>query len=60
MKNKLDKNKEKAYRMRVFPIDDDVNEVEWVAELPDLPGCVGAGDTPEEAVRMAIDAKKHG
>ena len=27
--------------------------VEWAAEFPDLPGCVGAGDTVEEAVAMA-------
>lgn len=44
--------------MRVYPIDGDTDEVEWAAEFPDLPGCVGAGDTVEEAVAMATDAKK--
>ncbi|MGI6144099.1 MAG: toxin-antitoxin system HicB family antitoxin [bacterium] len=50
--------KERNYRMRVYPIDDGTDEVEWIAEFPDLPGCVGAGDTPEEAVAMAFDAQK--
>lgn len=58
MKKKLGEDKEKLYRMRVYPIETDANTVEWVAEFPDLPGCVGAGDTAEEAVSMAIDAKK--
>jgi len=58
MKKKLGEDKEKLYRMRVYPIETDANTVEWVAEFPDLPGCVGAGDTAEEAVLMAIDAKK--
>ena len=34
--------KERNYRMRVYPIDDGTDEVEWIAEFPDLPGCVGA------------------
>jgi len=50
--------KEQIYRMRVFPIETDANTIEWAAEFPDLPGCVGAGDTAEEAVAMAMDAKK--
>lgn len=58
MKKKLGEDKEKLYRMRVYPIETDANTVEWIAEFPDLPGCVGAGDTAEEAVSMAIDAKK--
>jgi antitoxin HicB len=58
MGKELDGNKEKYYRMRVYPIDTDTNTVEWVAEFPDLPGCIGAGDTAEEAVSMALDAKK--
>jgi len=58
MKKKVGENQEKLYRMRVYPIETDTNTVEWVAEFPDLPGCVGAGDTAEEAVLMAIDAKK--
>ena len=58
MKKELSGSKEKLYRMHVYPIDTDSDEIEWVAEFPDLPGCVGAGETAEEAVTMAIDAKK--
>ncbi|HAJ33557.1 MAG TPA: toxin-antitoxin system HicB family antitoxin [Candidatus Atribacteria bacterium] len=58
MKKKLSEDMKKLYRMRVYPIETDANTVEWVAEYPDLPGCIGAGDTAEEAVAMAIDAKK--
>ena len=43
--------------MRVYPIETDANTIEWAAEFPDLPGCVGAGDTAEKAVTMAMDAK---
>jgi antitoxin HicB len=28
----------------------------WLAEFPDLPGCMADGDTPEEALREADDA----
>lgn len=48
----------RAYRMRVFPIIEDDDEVEWGVEFPDLPGCVGGGDTVEEAIAMAKDAQK--
>ncbi len=58
MKANKEEFNDKLYRMRVYPIDNNVDEVEWVAEYPDLPGCVGAGDTIEEAVSMAVDAKK--
>lgn len=58
MKKRLGEDKEKLYRMRVYPIETDIDTIEWVAEFPDLPGCVGAGDTAEEAVLMATDAKK--
>jgi len=51
-------NEKKLYRMRVYPIKTDTDTIEWAAELPDLPGCVGAGDTAKEAVAMAMDAKK--
>ncbi|MCL6613045.1 MAG: toxin-antitoxin system HicB family antitoxin [Firmicutes bacterium] len=48
----------KPYRIRIYPVDLDTDEIEWVAEIPDLPGCVGAGDTPEEALAMVKDAQK--
>ncbi len=51
-------NKDRLYRMRIYPIDEEYGEIEWVAEFPDLPGCMGAGDTAEEAMAMAMDAKK--
>lgn len=28
----------------------------WLATVPDLPGCMSDGDTPEDAVRNARDA----
>lgn len=58
MEREINGNNEKSYRMRVYPIDADTDEIEWVAEFPDLPGCVGAGETAEEAVTMAIDAQR--
>lgn len=45
------------YRMTLYPIKD-VDTIEWVAEIPDLPGCIGCGDTPEEAIAMAKDAQR--
>jgi predicted RNase H-like HicB family nuclease len=40
------------YPMRVFLFSDD-----WVAEFYDLPGCIGVGDNPEEAVSEALIMK---
>jgi len=51
-------NEKNLYRIKVYPIKTDADTTEWAAEFPDLPGCVGAGDTAEEAVAMAMDAKK--
>ena len=51
-------SKNNLYRIRVYPVETDANTIEWAAEIPDLPGCIGAGDTAEEAVSMALDAKK--
>lgn len=36
--------------MRVYQ---DRESSEWVAEVTDLPGCIGVGDTPEQAVKAA-------
>lgn len=30
---------------------------DWTATIPDLPGCIAAGDTPEEALEIIQDAK---
>lgn len=46
-----------SYRMRLYPIVED-GEVEWAVEYPDLPGCVAGGETQEEAIMMAEDAKR--
>ena len=29
----------------------------WMAEIPDLPGCLSDGSTPDEAIEMIMDAK---
>ena len=36
----------------------DTDEGGFVASYPDLPGCLSIGDTAEEAVANAIDAKR--
>ncbi len=51
-------NNSNLYRIRLYPIDTESNKVEWIAEIPDLPGCIGAGDTPEEALAMLKDAQR--
>ena len=40
------------YPMRVYPYPNG-DSFEWVVEYPDLPGCIGAGDTIEEALSEA-------
>lgn len=40
---------EKGYPLRVYR---DPDSGDWVAEAPDLPGCIGVGDDPEQAVRV--------
>lgn len=46
------------YPMKVYPIILENKKIEWCVEFPDLPGCVGGGDTPEEAIRDAESTKK--
>lgn len=41
------------YRIVLLPEEDG-----WGAIIPDLPGCVGAGDTISEALEMLEDAKQ--
>ncbi len=45
-------NMRKNYPMRIFT-DESAEGVEWTAEYPDLPGCIGVGDTVEEALSEA-------
>ena len=33
-------------------------ELYWVAEIPDLPGCIADGESPEEALRSLDEAKR--
>jgi len=30
----------------------------WTATIPDLPGCMAVGDSPEEALELIQDAKQ--
>jgi len=50
-------NMGKNYPMRIYT-DESSATVEWIAEYPDLPGCVGVGDTMEEALAEAESNKK--
>ncbi len=40
---------DKNYPMREYPYDNG-DSLDWVAEFPDLQGCIGAGNTIEEAI----------
>ena len=42
--------------MKMYPIHFDDGRTEWCVEYPDLKGCVGGGDTVEEAIK---DAEKY-
>jgi len=43
------------YRMEITP---DIDEGGFVVSFPDLPGCLSVGNTVDEAVANAEDAKK--
>ncbi len=45
------------YPIELFRRDDEGDQY-WVAEIPDLPGCVADGDTPDEAVESLQEAKR--
>lgn len=42
----------KNYPMRIYT-DENAEGIEWIAEYPDLPGCIGVGDTAAEAIAEA-------
>ena len=44
-----------SYRMEIVP---DQDEGGFVISFPELPGCITSGDTIEEAIKNAEDAKK--
>ncbi len=54
-----EKELKKEFQIKLNPIkDDDGSETVWAAVIPELPGCVGAGDTPQEALLAVDDARK--
>jgi len=54
-----EKELKKEFQIKMYPIkDDDGGETVWAAEIPELPGCVGAGDTPQEALLAIDDARR--
>ena len=50
----LDEYLHMPYRMEIVP---DLDEGGFVASYPELPGCLSAGPTIEEAAKNALDAK---
>ena len=44
-----------SYRMEIV---EDKEEGGYVVSYPDLPGCIACGETIEDAVVNAVDAKK--
>ena len=51
-------NRKMEYSMKVYPIHFDDFRTEWCVEYPNLKGCVGEGDTIEEAVKNAEASKQ--
>ena len=43
------------YEMRVSPKKADDGTTYWTATFSSIPGCVGGGDTPEDAVKEAME-----
>lgn len=48
-------NKALAYSITISPLSD-ADGGGFVARVPDLPGCLSDGDTPQEALENAYDA----
>lgn len=55
MMKKLEDYLKLPYRMELV---EDPDEGGYVVSFPDLPGCLSEGETVEEAVKNATDAKK--
>lgn len=51
----LDEYMKAAYRMEIV---EDPDEGGYVVSFPDLPGCLTCGETLEQAIANAQDAKK--
>jgi predicted RNase H-like HicB family nuclease len=43
------------YRITLRPLSA-VDGAGWLAEVPELPGCMSDGETPQEAVENVMDA----
>lgn len=50
----IDEYMKLPYKMEIIP---DTEEGGYVVSFPDLPGCLTIGDTIEEAIKNAEDAK---
>ena len=48
--------KTEPYRIELRPLTEEEGGG-WLAFFPDLPGCISDGETPEEALRNAFEAK---
>lgn len=55
LKRSIDDNMKLSYKMEIIP---DTEEGGYVVSFPDLPGCLAQGDTIEEAIYNAEDAKR--
>lgn len=44
------------YAITLIRDEDEDGNAGWVAELPELPGCMSQGETPEEAIANVRDA----
>jgi antitoxin HicB len=56
MTKELDKYKKLKYCVKITPISEE-DGGGWLAEIPELKGCMTDGDTPEEAIKNIEDAK---
>lgn len=57
-RNQLQKGRDNMnYAMKVYPMHLENGKTEWCVEYPDLKGCVGGGDTIEEAIADAQATK---
>ncbi len=41
------------YELKVFPKKDESGKIYWTALFPQINGCAGGGDTPQEAIKAA-------
>lgn len=63
MYSKIDRHKDMTYYLSLpYSISllkqEEGGEEYWVAEVPDLPGCMADGSTPDEAISSLEDAKQ--